>query len=265
VSFNFSDEESLRYSRNVLLGEVGWPGQERFRSGRVAVVGAGGIGSASLLYLAAAGAGRLGIVDGDALELSNLQRQILHRVEDLGRRKVDSARDAIAALNPHCHVETYDVRLDAANIGDVLQGYDMVLDASDNFQTRFLVADYCWLEKIPLVSAAVSEFAGQLFVVDPRQGSPCYRCLIPEPPEDHQQGILGAVAGVMGCLQATEALKLLLGRSSDLARKLLSYDALTCRFHMMPRSRTANCPLCGDNPRITGLVNRSRLHPAPGR
>ncbi len=257
MSFGFSQEESLRFSRNVLLEEVGWPGQERFRSARVIVVGAGGIGSASLFYLAAAGVGYLGIVDGDAVELSNLQRQILHRVADLGRRKVDSARDAITALNPHCHVDTYDARLDAVNIGDVLKGHDMVLDASDNFQTRFLVADYCWLEKIPLVSAAVAEFLGQLLVVDPRQDSPCYRCLMPEPPKDYQQGILGAVAGIMGCLQATETLKLLLGRGSDLARRLLSYDALKCRFHMMPRSRSASCPLCGDNPSITGLVGRS--------
>lgn len=257
VKTDFSDEERLRYSRNILLPEMGVSGQERLRAGRVKVVGAGGIGSASLYYLAAAGVGHIGMVDGDALELSNLQRQILHRVADLGRRKVDSARDALLSLNPHCHVETFDVRLDAANIGEVLTGCDVVLDASDNFQTRFLVADYCWLEKIPLVSAAVAEFSGHLFVADPAQGSPCYRCLLPEPPEDRQLGILGAVAGVMGCLQAVETLKLLLGRGSDLTRRLLTYDALKCRFYMMPRSRSADCPLCGDRPRIVGLAGRS--------
>ncbi len=254
MNYTFSEEEIQRYSRNLLLKEVGWPGQERLRSGRVTVVGAGGLGSACLYYLAAAGVGHIRIVDGDAVELSNLQRQVLHRMADLGRRKVDSARDAIVALNPHCQVETFDVRLDAANIPEAIPPCDVVLDASDNFATRFVVADYCWQKKIPLVSAAVAEFAGLLLIVDPGQGSPCYRCLMPEPPEDRQQGILGSVAGVMGCLQATEALKLLLGRTSDLAHKLLSYDALTCRFYKMPRSRAADCPLCGDRPGITDLA-----------
>jgi molybdopterin/thiamine biosynthesis adenylyltransferase len=255
VKVDFSDEESLRYSRNILLPGIGLSGQERFRSGRVAVVGTGGLGSAVLFYLAAAGVGHMAIVDGDAVELSNLQRQILHRVEDVGRRKVNSARDSLTSLNPHCHLETFDLRLDAANIGEVLTGCDVVLDASDNFPTRFLIADYCWQEKIPLVSAAVAEFTGQLFVVDPAQDSPCYRCLLPEPPEDRPFGILGSVAGVMGCLQATEALKLLLGRTSDLARTMLTYDALKCRFHMLPRSRSADCPLCGDSPSIIGLAS----------
>jgi adenylyltransferase/sulfurtransferase len=252
VNPTLSEKENQRYSRNIMLPEIGAAGQARLRSGRVMVVGAGGLGSAVLYYLAAAGVGHIGLVDSDALELSNLQRQILHRVADLGRRKVDSARDAITSLNPHCQVQTFDVRLAGANIGEVLRECDMVLDASDNFQTRFLVADYCWLAKIPLVSAAVAEFSGQLLVVDPAQGSPCYRCLLPEPPQDRQLGILGAVAGVMGCLQAIETLKLLLGLASDLGHRLLTYDALACRFHKMTRSRTADCPLCGDNPSIHG-------------
>lgn len=233
-----------------MLPEVDWAGQQRFRSGRVLVVGAGGIGSASLFYLAAAGVGQISIVDGDAVELSNLQRQILHQMADLGRRKVESARDAIVALNPHCRVETYDLRLEAANIRGVLRGYDVVLDASDNFPTRFLVADACWLQKVPLVSAAAGGFLGQLLVVDPGQGSHCYRCFMP--PEEAlpsgPTGILGAVAGVMGCLQALEALKLLLGRSSDLARRFLSYDALTSRFHTLKRAQKPDCPLCGETP-----------------
>jgi molybdopterin/thiamine biosynthesis adenylyltransferase len=253
VSFDFSEEESRRYSRNTMLPEVGLSGQQRWRSGQVAVVGAGGIGSAALLYLAAAGVGRIGIADADAVELSNLQRQILHRLADLGRRKVDSARDAIQALNPHCQVETYDIRLEPANIREVLTGYDLVLDASDNFETRFLVADFCWLAKIPLVSAAVAAFHGLLLVVDPGPGNPCYRCLAPQPPPaPGQEGILGAVAGVMGCLQALEALKLLLGRGSDLVHRILTYDALKCRFHSMPRVKTADCPGCGQPPGITG-------------
>jgi molybdopterin-synthase adenylyltransferase len=258
VSCHFGEEEVQRYARNVLLEEVGWPGQARLRSGRVAVVGAGGIGSASLYYLAAAGVGRLGIIDGDGVELANLQRQILHRMADVDRRKVDSARDALTAINPHCQVESYDIRLEAGNIGGVLQGYDLVLDASDNFQTRFLVADHCWLHNIPLVSAAVAEFTGLLLLIDPQQQSPCYRCLMPEPPEEQTLGILGSVAGVMGCLQATEALKLLLGRGSDLAGKLLTYDALKCRFHVMSRARVATCPLCGENSDMAPSGNRFR-------
>jgi adenylyltransferase/sulfurtransferase len=258
VNDNFSDEENLRYSRNFLLTEVGRSGQERWRAGRVLVVGAGGIGSAALFYLAAAGVGHLSIVDSDTVELSNLQRQILHRLADLGRPKVDSARDTLAALNPHLDLKTYSVRLEAGNLGEVLRGCDLVLDASDNFPTRFVVADYCWRERIPLVSAAAAEFTGQLFVVDPAQGSPCYRCLLPEAPADQQLGILGSVAGVMGCLQATEALKLLLGRTSHLTHKLLAYDGLRCRFQVMPRSQAADCPLCGDN-LSTRTASRSRV------
>jgi adenylyltransferase/sulfurtransferase len=257
VSLDFSEEEILRYSRNVILAEVGWTGQQRLRSGRVLVVGAGGIGSATLLYLAAAGVGHLGIADGDEVELSNLQRQILHRVEDLGRRKVESARDAITALNPHCTVQTYDLRLRVENIREVLQGYDAVLDASDNFPTRFLVADGCWLEKISLVSAAATGFQGQLLSVVPGEGNPCYRCFLPEPPSEdavapcRQAGILGAVAGAMGCLQAIEALKFLLGQGSDLSRRFLSYDALRCRFHTINRAQRPNCALCGE---ISGVA-----------
>ena len=254
MSFDFSEEESLRYSRNARLPEVGWPGQRRFRSGRVMVVGAGGIGSASLFYLAAAGVGHLGIADGDVVELSNLQRQILYRVDDLGRRKVESARDTLLSLNANCQVETYDIRLEAVNIPGILKGYDLVLDASDNFPTRFLVADCCWQEKIPLVAAAATGFLGQLLVVIPGPGNPCYRCLMPEPPppeaapSSQQVGILGAVAGVMGSLQAVEALKLLLGLDSEMARRFLSYDALSGRFHLMDRTRRPNCPRCGQAP-----------------
>ncbi len=247
----FSDEETERYSRNALLDGVGWEGQARWRAGKVLVVGAGGLGSAALLYLAAAGVGRLGVADGDALELSNLQRQILHRSADLGRRKVASAAESLTALNPHCRVETFDLRLDAANVRDVVPGFEVVLDASDNFPTRFLVAECCWQDKIPLVSAAATGWHGQLLVAVPGAANPCYRCLVPEAPSAAavppatQAGILGAVAGVLGCLQAVEALKLLLGRESDLSRRLLAYDGLQGRFQSVARVKRADCLLCG--------------------
>lgn len=252
MNIDFSPEERLRYSRNVLLREVGWSGQQRLKAGKVLVVGAGGIGSASLFYLAAAGVGHIGIVDSDTVEVSNLQRQILHRVDDLSRRKVDSARDSIKKLNPHCQVETFALRLGKANIHSVVTGYNLVLDASDNFPTRLLVSECCWQKKVPLVTAAVAEFTGLLLVVDPNRESPCYHCLLQEqPPAGSPEppfGILGAVAGVMGCLQAVEVIKILLGLNSELIHQLLSYDALRSRFQIMARVKNAACPVCGRKP-----------------
>ena len=248
---DFSYEETQRYSRNALLDGVGWEGQARWRAGKVLVVGAGGLGSAALLYLAAAGVGRLGLVDGDTVELSNLQRQIIYGSADVGRRKVASAAESLAALNPHCRVETFDLRLDPDNIREVVQGFEVVLDASDNFITRFLVAECCWRYQIPLVSAAATGWHGQLLVVLPGADNPCYRCLVPEAPSAEavppstQAGILGAVAGVLGCLQAVEALKLLLGRESDLSRRLLAYHGLLGRFQSLARIKRPDCPLCG--------------------
>ncbi len=246
MSSDFSAEEYTRYSRNAMLPEVGWEGQARWRAAKVAVVGAGGIGSAALYYLAAAGVGEISIIDGDVVELSNLQRQILHNLHDLGRRKVESAWETLTALNPNCRLNLHDTRLDAANIRDILKENDLVLDASDNFETRLVVADCCWREKILLVSAAVGGFQGLLLVQDPAPGHPCYRCLLPQPPsETKPEGILGAVAGVMGCLQALEALKLLLGRKSDLTHQMLAYDGLQCRFRHHKREKRPDCPLCG--------------------
>ncbi len=248
---DFSTEERQRYSRNALLAQVGWEGQARWRAGRILVVGAGGLGSAALLYLAAAGVGRLGIVDGDQVEASNLQRQILHGAADLGRRKVASAAESVAALNPHCRVEPFDLRLTAANIGDVVKGFEVVLDASDNFPTRFLLAEHCWRAGLPLVSAAATGWHGQLLVQVPGAGNPCYRCLVPEAPPAEavpastRAGILGAVAGALGCLQAVEALKLLLGRDSDLNRRLMAYDGLQGRWQSVDRVKRPDCPLCG--------------------
>jgi molybdopterin/thiamine biosynthesis adenylyltransferase len=247
----FSPEETERYSRNALLDRVGWEGQARWRAARVLVVGAGGLGSAALFYLAAAGVGHLGIVDSDAVESSNLQRQILHRTADLGRRKVASAAESLTALNPHCRVETFDLRLDPANVRELAQGYELVLDASDNFTTRFLLAEHCWQAGIPLVSAAATGWHGQLLLQVPGAENPCYRCLVPgmPPPEavpsSGQAGILGALAGMLGCLQAVETLKLLLGLKSDLSRRLLAYDGLQGRFQSLPRLKKPDCPLCG--------------------
>jgi molybdopterin-synthase adenylyltransferase len=247
----FTPQETQRYCRNALLAQVGWAGQARWRAGRVLVVGAGGIGSAALLYLAAAGVGRLGLVDDDAVELSNLQRQIIHQAADLGRRKVESAGESLSALNPLCQVETFDLRLNPGNIREVVQGFEVVLDASDNFPTRFLLAEYCWRYDIPLVSATATGWHGQLLVAAPGAENPCYRCLVPEMPPAAavpactQIGILGAVAGAMGCLQAAEALKLLLGLDSDLNRRLLAYDGLQGRFQSLVRAKRPDCPLCG--------------------
>ena len=249
---DFTPQETERYSRNALLAQVGWEGQARWSAGRVLVVGAGGIGSAALLYLAAAGVGSLGVVDGDAVELSNLQRQILHQSADLERRKVESAAESLAALNPLCGVQTFDLRLNPANVREVVQGFELVLDASDNFPTRFLVSECCWQNKIPLVSAAATGWHGQLLVAAPGAGNPCYRCLVPEPPPAEavppstRIGILGAVAGAMGCLQAVEALKLLLGLESDLTHRLLAYDGLQGRFQSLARVKRPDCPVCGD-------------------
>lgn len=248
---NFTSREGERYSRNSLLDRVGWEGQARWRASRILVVGAGGIGSAALLYLAAAGVGHLGLADGDAVEESNLQRQILYRTEDLGRRKAALAQAALAALNPHCRVEIFDQRLEAGNVQEAVQGFEVVLDASDNFPTRFRLAESCWQKGIPLVSASATGWHGQLLIARPGVENPCYRCLVPElpapeaVPSSSQSGILGAVAGTMGCLQAVETLKLLLGLESSLTRQLLAYDGLAGRFQTVTRVKRPDCPLCG--------------------
>jgi molybdopterin/thiamine biosynthesis adenylyltransferase len=249
---DFSSQEIERYSRNTLLTQVGWEGQTRWRASRVLVVGAGGIGSAALLYLAAAGVGCLGLADSDAVALSNLQRQILYHSADLGRQKAAVAEESLAALNAHCRVETFDQRLNPINVQEVLHGFEVVLDASDNFPTRFLLAECCWLNRVPLVSAAATGWYGKLLVALPGAENPCYRCLVPEMPSaeavpsSSESGILGAVAGTMGCLQAVEALKLLLGRESGLTRQLLAYDGLAGRFQSLARAKRPDCPLCGN-------------------
>jgi adenylyltransferase/sulfurtransferase len=258
---NFSDPELERYARHIVLREVGGAGQARFKAARVLVVGAGGLGSPVILYLAAAGIGTLGIVDFDAVSLSNLQRQIAYRTADVGRAKTETAADAARAINPHVKIETHQLRLSPDNAQDLIARYDIVADGSDNFATRFLVADACFFARKTLVSAAVSEFSGQLATFKPHEkGKPCYRCLFPEPPPaDSTQscsetGVLGAAAGVMGTLQALEVLKEVAGAGESMAGRLLIYEALETRFRDVTVHPDPACRLCGPNPSIRGIV-----------
>ena len=259
MDLDFSEDEIARYSRHILLSEVGGVGQAKLRAARVLIVGAGGLGSPALLYLAAAGVGTIGLIDDDRVDLSNLQRQIAHATDRIGAPKVRSAAAAAAAINPAVAIEPHETRLTAANAMDLVSRYDLVCDGSDNFDTRFLVADACALARRPLVSAAVLRFDGQLSVFKPHQGSPCYRCLHPAPPPPglvpscSEAGILGAVTGVMGTLQATEALKEIMGIGETLAGRLLIWDALSARMRTIRLPRDPACALCGEHPTITDL------------
>jgi adenylyltransferase/sulfurtransferase len=260
-----SDDELERYARHIVLREVGGVGQAKLRAARVLAIGAGGLGSPLIFYLAAAGVGTLGIVDDDRVSLSNLQRQIVHRTRDIGRAKTDSAAEAVAALNPGIKVELHPFRLVPENALDLVGRYDIVADGSDNFATRFLVNDACYLAGRTLVSAAVSEFDGQLATYKAHEhgGFPCYRCLFPEPPPPgsaqscSETGILGAAAGVMGTLQALEVLKEILGLGESLAGKLLIYDALTTRFRSVRVKPDPACRLCGPDADIRNVDARA--------
>jgi adenylyltransferase/sulfurtransferase len=249
MDLDFTEAEIARYSRHILLGEVGGAGQARLRAARVLIVGAGGLGSPVLLYLAAAGVGTLGVVDDDVLELSNLQRQIAHATDRLGMAKVESAAQSARAINPEVTIRTHRTRLDADNAADLIAGYDLVCDGSDNFPTRFIVADACVRAGVTLVSAAVLRFEGQLSTFKP--GGPCYRCLYPAPPAPGfvptcaEAGVLGAVTGVMGTLQATEALKEIIGIGESLSGRLLVWDALDMRFRTLSVPRDPDCAACG--------------------
>ncbi len=253
----FDEKQVERYSRHILLPEVGVEGQKKLMDSGALMVGAGGLGSPALLYLAAAGVGKIGVVDGDDVELSNLQRQIIHRSPDVGKNKTVSAEIAMRTLNPDCEVEIVPHRISPENVREIVEGYDVALDGSDNFPTRYLLADACRLEGIPLVSAASVRFQGQLMTFLPGEGNPCYRCIFPEPPPPgsvpgcREAGILGAVVGVLGTLQAVEAIKVLLNLGEVMSHKLLIYDALSCEFMTVKRSPDPRCPLCGAEKRIT--------------
>lgn len=259
-----SSDESLRYARHLILDHVGPAGQRRLKAGRVLVVGAGGLGSPTLLYLAAAGVGTLGIVDFDAVEASNLQRQVIHGTARIGRPKLESAADRLRDLNPHVHVERFPVRLTSENAMEVVRGFDVVIDGTDNFPTRYLLNDACVLAGIPNVYGSILRWEGQASVFA-TEGGPCYRCLFAEPPPPGlvpncaEGGVMGVLPGVVGSIQATEALKLLLGAGDTLAGRLLLFDALRMRFREMKLRRDPACPACGDHPTVTELIDYERF------
>jgi molybdopterin/thiamine biosynthesis adenylyltransferase/rhodanese-related sulfurtransferase len=246
-------EQRERYSRHLLIPEVGVEGQQKLLEAKVLLLGAGGLGSPTALYLAAAGVGTLGIVDNDEVDLSNLQRQVIHTTDRIGVPKVDSAEETISAINPDVEVVKYPVRLDASNIVEIIEGYDVIVDGLDNFPTRYLLNDASVRLDIPVVSAAILGFDGQLSVFKPHDG-PCYRCLFPEPPPAElapscgANGVLGVLPGTMGLLQATEVVKLVIGEGDPLIGRLLLYDALAATFTEVKVRRDPNCPICSRDP-----------------
>ena len=257
---DFTDEQIERYSRHIILPEVGGVGQRKMLDARVLMIGAGGLGSPAAYYLAAAGIGHLGIVDFDTVDLSNLQRQIIHSTERIGMLKTESAKKTIAALNPDVNVTTYNERISSQNIEELFEGYEYIVDGSDNFATRFLINDACIMMNKVNIHGSIFRFEGQATVFDPKNG-PCYRCLYPEPPPPglvpncQEGGVLGVLAGIIGNIQAVETLKLILGIGESLAGKLLIYDALNTEFRKLKLKRDVNCPVCGDNPTITELID----------
>ena len=253
-----TEEQIERYSRHILLEQVGGVGQEKLLSSKVLIVGAGGLGSPAALYLAAAGVGTIGIIDADKVDLTNLQRQIIHHTSDLGVEKVKSAENKMRAINPEVTVKTYHQLAKADNIREIIREYDFVIDGTDNFPAKFLINDACYFEKIPFSHAGILKFYGQLITVLPGETT-CYRCIFNAPPPAgavpscSQAGVLGVLAGVIGSLQATEAIKYLLGLGRLLTDTLLTYDALEMEFRAVKLNRNPNCPLCGEDPQITEL------------
>ncbi len=257
--FDFTEEEIKRYSRHIVLKEVGGKGQKKLREARVLIVGLGGLGSPAAFYLAAAGIGALGVLDNDVVDVSNLQRQILHTTNDIGRQKTDSAEDRIRALNPRVEVIKHCVRLSKNNVEQTIRDYDVIIDGVDNFPARYLLNDACFLGKKPLVEAGVLQFLGQIMTIVPGQG-PCYRCVFPEPPPPgavptcQEAGILGAVAGLLGVIQAAEAVKLVLGMGKPLVGRMIVYEALSGSFREVSFRPNPKCPLCGAERSIHELI-----------
>ncbi len=257
---DFTEDQLERYSRHILLQDVGVEGQEKLLNAKVLLVGAGGLGAPVALYLAAAGIGTIGIVDNDVVDLSNLQRQVVHFHNDIGTPKVDSARDTILAINPDITVKTYKTFLCAANIREIIREYDFVVEGTDNFPSKFLINDACVMEKIPFSHGGILRFDGQTMTVVPGKSS-CYRCTFRTPPPPDvvptcsQAGVLGAIAGMLGTIQATETLKYITGAGELLTDTLLSFDAKTMNFRKVRLKKRQDCPVCGDTPQITELVD----------
>ena len=260
---SLTEKQIVRYSRHIILEEIGGTGQEKLLSSKVLIVGAGGLGSPAALYLAAAGVGTIGIIDGDKVDLTNLQRQIIHHTSDVGVEKVKSAGNKIRAINPDVTIKTYHQLAMADNIAGIIRNYDFVIDGTDNFGAKFLINDACYFEKIPFSHAGILRFTGQLITILPGQ-STCYRCIFNSPPPANavpscsQAGVLGVLAGVIGSLQATEAIKYLLGLGTLLTGTLLTYDALAMDFRAVKLNCNPNCPLCGENPEIIELKDEEQ-------
>ncbi|HIQ06607.1 MAG TPA: molybdopterin-synthase adenylyltransferase MoeB [Anaerolineae bacterium] len=258
--FGFTEEQIRRYSRQIILPHVGGEGQRKLLKSKVLLIGAGGLGSPAGLYLAAAGVGTLGFVDFDVVDISNLHRQVLHHTNDVGRPKTESAKETIQAINPDVRVTCHQERLSSENALDIFANYDVIVDGSDNFPTKYLTNDACVFLGKPLVFGAVFQFDGQTSVFLPHQ-SPCYRCLFPTPPPPgsvpscQEAGVFGVVPGVIGCIQAVETIKLLLGLGESLAGRLLVFDALAMEFLEMRIERSLECPVCGDHPTVTELID----------
>lgn len=264
-------EEIKRYSRHLIMPEVGMDGQRRLKAGSVLCVGAGGLGSPAAMYLAAAGVGRIGVIDYDVVDYSNLQRQIIHGTPDVGRSKLASAKDRLVAINPHIQVDTYETALSSENALELFEPYDVILDGTDNFPTRYLTNDACVLLGKPNAYGSIFRFEGQASVFGAQDG-PCYRCLYPEPPPPGlvpscaEGGVLGVLPGVIGVIQATETIKLITGIGEPLVGRFLIYDALRMKFRELKLRRDPECPVCGDHPTVTKLIDYDQfcgLRPEP--
>ena len=255
-----TDEQIERYSRHLILADVGVEGQQKISEARVLVIGAGGLGAPILLYLAAAGVGTLGVADGDVVDLTNPQRQVIHFTEDVGYAKVESAREKIGRMNPDVTVQTHNEMVNSSNILEIIQDYDFVVDGTDNFPAKFLINDACVIAKKPFSHAGILRFQGQIMTVIPGE-SACYRCVFPEPPPSNavptcsQAGVLGALAGVFGTLQATEVLKYIIGKGNLLTNRLMMFDALEMEFRNVNIKKREKCAACGQGPQMTTLVD----------
>jgi adenylyltransferase/sulfurtransferase len=256
-----SNEEITRYSRHLIMPEVTIDGQRRLKAAHVLCIGAGGLGSPAALYLAAAGVGTLGLIDNDDVDLTNLQRQILHGTKDIGRKKLESARHRLQDANPNIEIELHDARFTSANAQELVARYDIVVDGSDNFPTRYLSNDVCVWARKPNVYGSVFRFDGQSTVFAPHLGGPCYRCMFPEPPPPGtvpscaEAGVLGVLPGIVGMIQATEAIKLILGVGDSLVGRLLHFDALKMKFREFNLRRDPQCPVCGEKPTVTSPID----------